>query len=160
VTYATLTDVEDAYEGTVPDRTQNVIDRVERRLERYVANITARLALPSDNPAHIAAGDVRDVVVDAVMRQLRNPRGYTSERDGDYGYSYGRPGSAQDRRSPRSSWFTQEELDLLAPKGYSRAGTIDLGVGHPAPVENRWTRPDLDAWADEQSAHFTDRDVP
>jgi hypothetical protein len=160
VVYATLDDVEAAYEGNLPARTQIVLERVERRLERHVARISDRLVLDTADPEYLAAADVRDVVVDAVMRQLRNPRGYTSERDGDYGYSYGRPGSAQDRRTPRSTWFTEEELDLLAPKGYARAGTITLGVGHPAPVENRWTETDATAWREEQSAHFTERDVP
>jgi hypothetical protein len=166
VPYATLDDVEAAYEGAVPDRAQNVLDTAHVMLDAIVADIPGRLALTEDDDDYatlrLDAAVVKVVVVEAVMRRLRNPKGYTSERDGDYGYSYGRPGSASDRKTPRSTWFTDEELALLAPRGWATVGTIDLVPALPGMSEARarYTRRE-DTWRDETASYLTDReDVP
>lgn len=157
--YATLDDLEQAYEGVMPPRASYLLEQAHVDLDRHVTGITDRMALPSTDAGHLPAALVKGIVLEAVMRRLRNPKGYTSERDGDYGYSFGRPGSQADARVPRSLWFTDRELDTLAPRGFSPIGTVDVIPAAPTTPEPRWQGGlDGDVWRDEQRAHFTSRD--
>lgn len=134
--WVTVDDVDAVYEGTPPTRTEALLDRLETRLQRILPDITTRLAITDpDDPDDLDAGLLRDVLVDACLRQIRNPKGLTRERDGDYEYSVGRPGNATDRKAPRSSWFTDEELDLLSPKGSSTVACIKIGTTVPLDID-------------------------
>lgn len=152
--WVTVGDVADVYEGTPPTRTEALLERLETRLKRILPDIQTRLAITSaTDPNRLDATLLRDVLVDAALRQIRNPKGLTRERDGDYEYSVGRPGNAADRKAPRSSWFTDEELELLAPRGSSPVGSINLGISMPLDIDRpAHTRDVLQARDDERIA--------
>lgn len=139
--WATVTDVQDVYEQTVPSRTQAILDRAERRLVSLVPRIAERIALASTHAEYLDPQLVTDVLVESVCRSLRNPRGLTYEAAGEYSYRLadGSPGG----------WFTEEELQLLRPvpagTAWSPVGTIQLGVSPLAAEYPRWpeTTPDV-----------------
>lgn len=80
--------VTDAYEGTLP------ADRL-LWVDTLIGRATRLLSSPGHRPglqAWLATGqvdplDVRDVVVSAVLRVIRNPEGIYREQEADYGYS-------------------------------------------------------------------------
>lgn len=144
-TWASVGDVAALYEGTLPARTQSLLDRAERELTRRVRDLLARLGLPNDDPDRIDQGLVKDILVDAVIRVLRNPKGFAYERDGDYGYGYG----SENVKAAGGIVFTDAELEQLrgvlgdAP---SPTGSILLSPGIGGPDYPRWQPGDPLAW--------------
>jgi hypothetical protein len=151
-TYATTDDVEALYEGTVPDRAQALLDRAERELARLVPDLATRIASATDVAGHIDQGLVRDTLVDAVIRVLRNPKGYAYEREGEYGYGYG----VNNVAGTGAVTFTTEELARLRlpieGTTWSGVGTITLVPGIRPPGYPRWLRADPSAWTGEEPA--------
>lgn len=112
------TDLEEPYEGQLDlenedDWYQQKVDEAVRLLIRKVPNIQSRMA--AYNPSTGAGIDplfVKDKVLNAVIRVLRNPEGYRSETEFEYSY----------QRSPTEAsanvWYTKDEL---ADLGYGAA---------------------------------------
>jgi len=140
--WATVEDVQDMYESTVPARTQAVLDRVERRLAQAVPDISSRIELDPDEDGYLDVDAVRDVVVDATIRLLQNPRGFTYERDGDYAVGYSKQGSG---------WFTDEELSVLRPVAAGGPRTIGVSPGLTPPASCPPPR-DSTAWTGDRLA--------
>lgn len=57
------------------------IGQAERIILRRIPDLATRIS-----NGEITADDVKDVVVAAVLRVIRNPEGYLSESDGTYSY--------------------------------------------------------------------------
>jgi len=112
--YVDVADVTDAYEGTLtPEQTswvQSKIDSTEIRLASFIG------------PLNLADPDkVREVIVGAVLRVIRDPTGMRTESDGDY--SYGRDPLVASGRI----WFPDDDLALFGI-GVSTPGTAWLNV--------------------------------
>lgn len=125
--YATLQDVDDAYEGTIPSSDQSRVTvlckRASARLYRLMPSIDYRIAtgeLDPDLP--------KGLVVDAVLRVYRNPEGITAEEIGPFHKAF----------NPRSvhaeiTFDPAEVEELLAPiPNYVRPA---IRVGFPQPQQ-------------------------
>lgn len=117
--WATVDDVANVYEAEVPDRAEQLLADAETLLAHQFRasqpTLDERLALPPTDPQWLNPDLLRMVLVNAVIRVLRNPKGHSWEREGDY--SYGMPiGWPNDTGSKLGGiWFTEEELSLLRP---------------------------------------------
>lgn len=109
--YANAQDVAAAYEG---DITEAVSTRVDYLLMTVSARLTATIpALPG----WLAGGQVdadiaADVVVKAVLRQLRNPDGSVTRSQSVDGFSVS---TSYSRSNPGGGLFEPQELALLRP---------------------------------------------
>lgn len=119
--WATVSDVNNAYEGDISteqtDWVQALIDRAERRLLSKVRSIPSRV-----ESGKLEQADVVDVVVSAVLRVFRNPEGASMEMEGNY--------SIQLRADVAggSLFFTADELAQV------RGGS---SVGYPGAIQSR-----------------------
>ena len=141
-TWASVLDLEERYESNLPDRAAIVLEDAEALLRSKVAGIAARITAGTLDPAL-----VKMVICAAVLRELRNPRGYSWERDGEY--SYGMP-VGQPLPGASGLYFAPAEIDLLVPSGWTPVGTIALN--HPYAIDDRssrWTTPISDIWSDD-----------
>ena len=112
------TDLEASYEGeldldNLDEWYQEKVDEAVRLLIRKVPSVVSRMA--SYNPTTGAGLDpafVKDKVIGAVLRVLRDPEGIQSETEGNYSY----------KRNPivasGNIWYTKDEL---ADLGVNRA---------------------------------------
>ena len=104
------TDLEAPYEGeldldNLDEWYQEKLDEAVRLLIRKVPSVVARMA--SYNPATGTGIDpefVRDKVIGAVLRVMRNPEGIQSETEGNYSYKVN-PITASG-----NVWYTKDEL--------------------------------------------------
>lgn len=115
------TDLEAPYEGeldleNLDDWYQDKIDEAVRLLLRKAPTIVSRMA--AYDPTRGLGIDpefVKDKVLGAVLRVLRNPEGLMSETEGDYSY----------RLNPvvasANIWYTADEL---ADLGITSGGTV------------------------------------
>ena len=115
------TDLEAPYEGeldleNLDEWYQDKIDEAVRLLLRKAPTIIQRMA--AYNPTQGTGIDpdfVKDKVLGAVLRVLRNPEGLMSETEGDYSY----------RLNPvvasANVWYTKDEL---ADLGITSGGTV------------------------------------
>lgn len=140
--WAFVADVEAVYEGDVPDRAAAMLDRAETLLKRLVPTIADRI-----EDETLDAELVRLVLVDAVIRSLRNPRGYQWEREGDY--SYGMPLNVGRDGGTGGVSFLDVELERLRPSAGPSVSTIPLGDPYKTPVFQRYSRPLLTDWTDD-----------
>lgn len=115
-TYATFSDVQDAYESTIPDAqipwVNNLIDRAERLLFARVPGLAARIAAGTQDLTAVA-----DAISAAVLRVVRNPAGFASETEANYAYTVDRTVAGG------KLFFTGDDLALVravAPGGYGR----------------------------------------
>jgi hypothetical protein len=119
------TDLEESYEGeldleNLDEWYQQKIDEAVRLLIRKAPNIVARMA--AYDPATGTGLDpdfVKDKVVGAVLRVLRDPEGISEETEGNYSY----------RRNPvvasANIWYTKDELaDLGISAGTDKPRTV------------------------------------
>lgn len=92
------------------------IARAERKILRRIPDLAARISA-----GDITADDVKDVVVGAVLRVVRNPEGYVQESDGTYTYILDRSTIQQEIEFTDEDWETLGEeitargLSWLAP---------------------------------------------
>lgn len=143
--WATVADVEAVYEGSAPDRTSALLDRAETLLKSLVPTIQDRIDSTDDD--HLDPELVRLVLVDAVIRNLRNPRGYSWEREGDY--SYGMPLNMGKDSGTGGVAFHPDELKLLRPSAGSTVATIPLGDPYKKPADQRYAKAPLTDWTDD-----------
>lgn len=119
-TWATVGDARTASERVIPDsdvdRVSRWLESASRELGRRVPDVEGRVA-----SGEVAVEDLRDVVVDAVLRRWRSPEGFVSETAGDYSYRLG----AAARATP-GRWFADGELAHLLPR--SSRGPRTVGV--------------------------------
>lgn len=106
----TSDDVEESYEGTIA---VSEVAWVERKIDEAVRDLVG--LIPSI-PARIESGHldpelVKDKVVGAVLRVVRNPKGIESEGEGDYNIKLKNTVASGD------IWFQEKDLDLLRPAG-------------------------------------------
>lgn len=84
--YADVDDVRGASDRPIPDSrvpyVQGRLNAAHRLLRSKAPALDARVDSGALDPAL-----VKDVIVEMVLRVLRNPGGYRSETDGDYSYS-------------------------------------------------------------------------
>jgi hypothetical protein len=89
-TYATAQDVIDRWGQTADAAMTTLINKrlgdVERMIERRfkaegLTSVAAQIALDEVDPL-----DVEQIESEAVLRLVRNPEGFLSENDGNYGY--------------------------------------------------------------------------
>lgn len=146
--WASVADVEAVYEGDVPDRTAAMLDRAEILLTNLVPTIDDRIE--STESDHLDPELVRMTLVDAVIRSLRNPRGYQWEREGDY--SYGMPLNVGRDGGTGGISFHPAELERLRPSAGVSVGTIPLGDPYRFPAV-RYQRPLLTDWSDDPLRH-------
>lgn len=140
--WASVADIEAVYEEEVPDRAAALLDNAETLLQALVPTIAARITSEDLNPDL-----VRMTLVDAVIRVLRNPRGFSWEREGDY--SYGLPLNRGKDPGTGGITFHQSELERLRPFPGASVGTIPLGDPYHWAPSYRWSSPRLDTWTDE-----------
>jgi hypothetical protein len=112
MTYASVQDVADRYEGVMPSdtRTEAFLADAEAFLLNSVPDLADRITAGTSTEANAVI-----VECNLVMRRLRNPAGFRGEHDGDYGYYYG---TEQDWTAP-----TENDLKLLG------LGSSSSGVG-------------------------------
>lgn len=112
------TDLEASYEGeldldNLDEWYQEKIDEAVRLLLRKIPTIQSRIAAGTLDPLF-----VRDKVVGAVLRVLRDPEGMQSETEGNYSY----------KRNPivasGNIWFTKDELADLGVVKADKPRTI------------------------------------
>lgn len=134
MSWTTPADVQDAWigPGTPSDAAQLQlwINRAERKIRKEVPGLSARLALPADDPAHEPdlADTVKDVVADMVERKYRNPEGVRTAQD-TTGPMSGSVTFGGDH--PGVLYLTAENLEDLRPPSTAsgqRAFEIDLYV--------------------------------
>lgn len=127
--YADLTDVIDLYEGTLTSEqetwVENLLGLAERRLKAKIPTLIA----------NIEAGDVdlavvKDVLVSAVLRAVRNPSGVKQQAVGPFSYSNDTPTAG----SGTNIWFRDDELELLAGPSPLAVGSTQMGLP-------RWRQP-------------------
>lgn len=126
--YASLEDVQAAYEHTIPAggevRVERLVEQASVRLRRRVPNLNARIDAGKDEDLAALA---RGVVVDAVLRVIRNPNGYSAEQAGEFSYRIDRAVS-----SGRLT-FPDDDLADLLPRA-SRVRSVPVGIPE-------WMRP-------------------
>jgi hypothetical protein len=150
--WASVADIEAVYEETVPDRAAALLDNAETLLAALVPTIAARIT------AHTLSVDlVRITLVDAVIRALRNPRGYSWEREGDY--SYGLPLNRGQDPGTGGITFHPSELERLRPFPGASVGTIPLGDPYSWQPAYRWTSPQPDTWTEDRLQRQRDLSV-
>jgi hypothetical protein len=107
--YATLTDVVARYEGTIPaDReawVTTLLDEATSKLDDTLPDLRSRI-----DSGEVSAQRVRWIVVGAVLRVVRNPRGIRQEMLGAYNVTRQMPATA-----PAEVAFTADELAELSP---------------------------------------------
>jgi hypothetical protein len=134
--YATTTDVRTMSERDIPatddTRLTRYLDVASRRLDRLVPDLTARIT-----SGELTSADVRDVVVQAVLRRWRNPEGFKGEHAGDYGYYYG---GDETYRIDALGWFTDGEVSSLRASTSRAPRTIRVGTPFDGPttVDAAW----------------------
>lgn len=138
-TWVTVGDVDDVYEGTVPARTQAILDQLERRLAGQVPDISARIILDVGDASYLDPETLRDVLVEAACRRLRNPKGYSYESDGDYSYR-------RDDSTKPGAWFTDEELRQLRLPPSGKAGTCTVTMPVYPVDDPRWADEPAVVW--------------
>lgn len=147
--WASTDDVENTYEGQVPDRTQQLLDNAETLLRRIFRatspTIAERILLDADEADYLDPELLKMVLVQAVIRTLRNPKGLSWEREGDYSYGLpiGRPNDVGTNLG--GVWFTEQEIDLLKPTTttWSPVGTITIQDRYAAPLAYRSAVPSV-----------------
>ncbi len=105
--YATFGDVRETYEGTIPDDRRNRIDALIRRASAKLTHLVPGI------PERIEEGSLdpelpRGMVVEAVLRQYRNPSGATNQNVGPFSQSLNSNASKSEAIT-----FPREELDML-----------------------------------------------
>lgn len=101
-----LSDVQGGYEKPIPQTwnayVNHQIGRAERRLKRKLPQIEGWITTGC-----LDVADVKDVVIEAVLRVIRNPGGLQMEMEGNY--------SAQMRADVAGGklYFSDDELDQL-----------------------------------------------
>lgn len=140
--WASVADIEAVYEDEVPDRAAALLDQAETLLNAQVPTIGARITAETLDPDL-----VRITLVDAVIRVLRNPRGFSWEREGDY--SYGMPLNRGKDPGTGGISFHPSELERLRATAGASVGTIPLGDPYKLPAAHRWSGPLLDTWSDK-----------
>ncbi|RBO87967.1 hypothetical protein DFR74_110223 [Nocardia puris] len=121
--YATLDDVRNRYEGEISGQEA---EWVTARLADADALLRAMVPALADGPEAVAplmAQNARRVIVDAVLRVLRNPAGLTEQSVGPFRVRYdtGENYSA-------TVYFTGDELSVFAPPR-RRFGVVGVRVG-------------------------------
>lgn len=143
--WASVGDIEAVYEAEVPDRTQALLDRAEILLKNLVPNIQTRIN--ASGTTHLDPDLVKMVLVDAVIRSLRNPRGFSWEREGDY--SYGMPLNVGRDGGTGGIAFHPAELERLRLTAGATVATIPLGDPYKSPKAQRYSKPLLTDWSDD-----------
>ncbi|GAB2698396.1 Gp19/Gp15/Gp42 family protein [Thalassiella azotivora] len=121
-TYVQPQDVRDAYESDMDQRFTTTwlakqIDRAERLLT------SRRPALASwVDAGTVDVENVKDAVVNAVLRVVRNPEGLQSESEGNYSYSTNRDVAGG------KLYFTGDDLALVTPTSPPAAGMVTIGM--------------------------------
>ena len=87
--YATWEDVQKGFEKPIPAINQPVVDeflvRASRRLRMTKSKLAAALATAGEESD--LAGFIKDIVVDAAERKMRNPGGFSHENAGVFSIS-------------------------------------------------------------------------
>lgn len=127
--YATVDDVRGAWERVIPDSrvpyVQGRLNAAHRLLHGKAPGLDARVA--SDV---LDRGLVKDVIVEMVLRVLRNPSGFRSESDGDYSYS------RDTQVASGRLVVTDDDLETL---GYGSSSTYST-AGTDTALANAWCR--------------------
>lgn len=130
LTYVTITDLANAYEGDLgsapSNRVKYLLEVAVARLNKLVPGLDTRMT--TDPDLVVLA---RDVVVQAVLRQLRNPSPEFVQQTQSAGpYSVSTNMGSGNTRGNRGLFY-QEELDLLIPViTGQRTGTILQGLSY------------------------------
>lgn len=117
-------DVADAIKGGVPDGESRWVATQLGRAMRLLSRLRPGLQQLVDDGG-LDPGFVRDIVVEAVLRVVRNPDGVYREQEGEYGYS-----RSVDVASGRLE-FLPSELALLSAKRTTTRASIPLVVPRP-----------------------------
>lgn len=140
--YATLTDLIDSYEGTIPEgqhpRWELRIDQAERLIESRAraagTTIASLITL-----GRTTAADVRDVICAMVARVLRNPTGVSTQAAGPFSVT------AAPTVASGNLWLTRDERQQLGFRRRS-GGPVELvddalerPLRRPSGREWRWT---------------------
>jgi hypothetical protein len=127
--YATVDDVRGAWERPIADSrvvyVQGRLNAAHRLLHGKAPGLDARVA--SGMPDRDL---VKDVIVEMVLRVLRNPSGFRSETDGDYSYS------RDTQVASGRLVVTDEDLETL---GYGSSSTYST-PGTDTGLADAWCR--------------------
>ena len=127
--YATVDDVRGAWERALPDSrvpyVQGRLNAAHRLLRPKAPGMDARVA-----DGVLDRDLVKDVIVEMVLRVLRNPSGFRSESDGDYSYS------RDTQVASGRLVVTDDDLETL---GYGSSSTYST-AGTDTELANAWCR--------------------
>lgn len=138
ITYATWDDVVEAYELTLPVSRKAWVEtqlrRGSARLRQLVPTLDARLALPAADPARLDPELPAGLLVDAVLRVVRNPTGAQQQTAGPFNQAFA--GGVQ----RADVHFNEAEVhQLLDPPSDPAAGTFHVAI--PVQYRSGWPRP-------------------
>lgn len=130
--YASIEDIRAAYEDPIPASREpwvnNRIGEAHVRLRAAAPGLDERVSA-----GQLDAALVKSVLVNMVIRLLRNPKGYNNEHDGEYGYGYGQERGG----TPGEIRPTDQDLEDL---GYGSSTTYSTSFSDPT-LPHAW-RPD------------------
>lgn len=125
-------DIDDAYEGTIEVSevawVERVTDKAARELLGLIPNLPARI-----DSGKVDKDLVKDKVIDAVLRVVRNPQGIDTEGEGDYNIKLRNTVASGD------VWYQEKDLlqlGWISPKSRDRPRTVHAkatpGWGFPS----------------------------
>jgi uncharacterized protein YcaQ len=131
MSYATAADVQAVLGRTLTTEETALATRrlaqVERMIVRRIPDLADQIAAEEIDQA-----DVVDIEAEAVLRLVRNPEGYLSENDGQYGYQFNRETASGKLEILASEW---ETLGIKPSKMFS----IVPNLVAPAAGSSFWT---------------------
>lgn len=139
-TFAVCADLQKGFEKPIPQVNQAIVDEFLRRASTRLMVILPGLKVAWEeddtDPDSVLRTFVRDMVVDAAERKVRNPGGFSHENAGIFSVS-----RYEDFSKGRID-FNPEDLALLE-------GMLDTGKNHVfrGPIQTRiphWNRPGMD----------------
>jgi Phage protein Gp19/Gp15/Gp42 len=129
--YATVDDVRGAWERAIPDPRVPYVQGRLHAAHRLLRSPRNAPGLDARVEAGLIDRDlVKDVIVEMVLRVLRNPSGFRSETDGDYSYS---------RDTQVASGRLVVNEDELESLGYGSASTYST-AGTDTDLACAWGR--------------------
>jgi hypothetical protein len=132
VALATASDVQDIL-GRELDTAETAL--VERRLEQVERILLRRIPdlLEQIDAGDLDEADVIDIEAEAVLRVIKNPEGYLSENDGQYGYQLNREAADNSLRILPEEWsllgIRPSRMFQIVPNLVASQSGTPFGVG-------------------------------
>jgi hypothetical protein len=130
--YATASDVTTLWAKEPEPEVMALIERRLEQVERMIVRRVPDLAVKV-TAGDIDAADLVDIEADAVLRVIRNPEGYASEQDGQYGYTFDRNAASGKLEILPHEWellgIKPSRMFAIAPRLVAPAGPVPFYQG-------------------------------